>query len=117
MSKTQNKVKPEVQITLDKERTLKFDLNAMVTFEEATGKSLMKGQLKSEDMGPRDVRVLLWACLLHEDETLTERQVGSWITVDNLMAVVEKLNEAFEVAMPESEGKQTVPLVRKRQRG
>lgn len=117
MSKTLNKANPGVTITLDKERVLKLDLNAMVTFEEATGKSLMGGTFKSKDMTPRDLRAMLWACLIHEDEALTEQQVGSWITVSNLMEVTGKLNEAFEVAMPESEGKQPVPLAKKPRRG
>lgn len=109
----ENKANPGVKISLDKERTLKLDLNAMVAFEEVTGKSLMKGTFKSKDMTPRDLRVMLWACLLHEDEELTEKQVGSWVTVGNLMEVTGKLNEAFEVAMPEGESKKSAPLAKK----
>ena len=115
--KVKIKTNPGVKITLDKERTLKLDLNAMVSFEEATGKSLMSGTFKSSKMTPRQLRAMLWACLKHEDADLTEEQVGSWITVSNLMEVTGKLNEAFEVAMPEGEGKQTVPLVKKSRRG
>ena len=107
------KVKPEVKITLDKERTLRFDLNAMVEFEEVTGKSLLSGKFKSGKMTPRDLRVMLWACLMHEDESLTEKQVGSWVTVHNMKEISDKLNEAFEVAMPESEAKEEAPLVGK----
>lgn len=116
-TKEKNKVNPGVKITLDKERTLKLDLNAMVSFEEATGVSLMRGTFKSSKMSPRELRAMLWACLLHEDEALTEQQVGSWITVGNLMEITGKLNEAFEVSMPESEGKQPVPLAKKPRRG
>lgn len=113
-----NKVNPGVKIALNgKERTLKLDLNAMVAFEEATGKSLMSGTFKSSKMSPKELRAMLWACLIHEDEALTPQQVGSWITVGNLMEVTGKLNEAFEVAMPEGEGKKTSPLAAKRQRG
>jgi len=108
--RVRNKAKPGVKITLDKERTLKLDLNAMAAFEEATGKSLMDGKFHGSNMTPKDLRAMLWACLLHEDETVTEKQVGSWVTVTNLMEVTGKLNEAFEVDMPESEGKETVPL-------
>ena len=106
--KVKNKARPGVKITLDKVRTLKLDLNAMSSFTEATGKRLET--LQGDNMSPGDLRAMLWACLLHEDDSLTEKQVGSWVTVSNMMEVVGKLNEAFEVAMPESEDKETVPL-------
>ena len=108
--KVANKAKPEVKIVLDKERTLLFDLNAMVAFEEATGRSLMDGTLDSSNMSTRDLRAMLWACLTHEDDALTEKQVGSWITPDNMLEVASKLNEAFVVAMPESGDKEAAPL-------
>lgn len=111
--KVTNKAKPGVKIILDKERTLKLDLNAMVAFEEASGKNLLDGSFQSSSMSPKDLRTMLWACLVHEDDALTEKQVGSWITVSNMVEIASKLNEAFEVAMPESEGKEgkkPVPL-------
>ncbi len=111
-SKNKIQVRPAVKINLDKERTLKLDLNAMVAFEEVTGHNLMKGQFKSDDMTPKDLRAILWACLLHEDENLTEKQVGSWITAENMEEIAEHLNESFELAMPQSEGK-NVPLAKK----
>lgn len=115
--KEKNKTKPGVKITLDKVRTLKLDLNAMAAFEEATGKSLTDGSFKSRNMSPKNLRAMLWACLVHEDDTLTEQQVGSMVTVSNIMEIAGKLNEAFEVAMPESGDKQTVPLAKKPRRG
>lgn len=110
--KTLNRAKPEVKVFLDKERTLKLDLNAMVAFEEAAGKSFAEGSFERGEMSPRDLRAILWACLLHEDDALTLKQAGSWVTAGNMMEVASKLNEAFEVALPESEGKETVPLVK-----
>jgi hypothetical protein len=115
--KEKNKARPEVKITLDKERTLRFDLNAMVAFEDATGKSLMDGTFDSAMMSIRDLRAMLWACLLHEDDALTEKNVGSLIIPDNMLDVAAKLNEAFEVAMPESEGKEAPPLAKTPQSG
>lgn len=116
-AKVVSKAKPGVKITLDKERTLKLDLNAMVAFEEATGKSFAEGSFARGEMSPRDLRAILWACLIHEDEALTLKQAGSWVTASNMVEVAAKLNEAFEVALPESEGKQAVPLVANRPRG
>lgn len=108
--KVKNKANPGVKITLDKERTLKLDLNAMAAFEEATGKSLMDGSFQSSNMSIRDVRAMLWACLIHEDDALTEKQVGSWVNMSNMLEVASKLNEAFEVAVPEGKGGETGPL-------
>lgn len=105
-----NKARPKVKIILDKERTLKLDLNAMASFEEATGINLMDGSFQAGRMSSKSLRAMLWACLVHEDETLTEKQVGSWVTVDNMLEVASKLNEAFEVAMPKGEGKKGIPL-------
>lgn len=114
---TTNKVRPGVKITLDKERTLFLDLNAMIAFEEAAGKRFQDASLQKGKMSPRDLRAMLWACLIHEDDALTEKQVGSWITAGNMVEITSKLNEAFEASMPKSEGKQTVPLARRPQRG
>jgi len=109
-----NKVRPGVKITLDKERTLKLDLNAMIAFEEATGKKFVDGSFGRGKMSPKDLRAMLWACLIHEDDVLTERQAGSLVTPSNMMEVVVKLNKAFEAAMPEkSEGEEIAPLVKK----
>lgn len=113
--KVKNKAKPLVKVTLDKERTLKFDLNSMVAFEEATGKSLMDETFDSEDMSTKDLRAMLWACLLPEDDTLTEKQVGSFLTPDNMLEIISKLGETFDVAMPG--GKEAGPLVGKPPRG
>lgn len=45
-------------------------------------------------------RTLLWAGLLHDDETLTERQVGGLVTMENLSAVMDGVSAALMEAMP-----------------
>ena len=104
-----NKAKPVIKIMLDKERTLKLDLNAMVAFEEAIGRSLFDFG-KGEKLDARCLRALLWACLLHEDETLTEKQVGAWISTDNMAAIDAKLEEVSSASMPEPKAGQDSPL-------
>lgn len=101
------KIKPAVTIDLDKERHLLLDLNAMITFQETTGKNLFSaqtGESLSKEMSPADLRALLWACLLHEDEKLTLKQVGSWIHTGNMMEIANKLAETWNKAMPENTG-------------
>lgn len=94
------------KITLDKERNLLLDLNAMAAFEETAGKSLMNGAGLKE-MGMRDFRALLWACLIHEDESLTIKQVGSLVHAGNLVEISGAIEQAFTKAMPEPEGDQS----------
>jgi len=101
------KVLPFVPIELDKPRNLCLDLNAMVLFEEATGKSLFdKGTLNS--MKAKDTRALLWACLKREDPNLTLEDVGKMIDSSNIAEVSQKLMEALAVAIPEKSDR---PLV------
>jgi len=104
-----SKTKPNVSIKLDKVRHLRLDLNAMSAYEEATGKSMFKG-IDLENMGATELRALLWACLIHEDEKLTLKQVGSFITTENMNEVSTNIAAAFSDAMPDSDGKQKDPL-------
>jgi hypothetical protein len=103
-----SKTNPGIKIVLDKERTLLLDLNAMVSYEEVTGKSLFNADDKS--MGARELRAYLWACLIHEDESLTLKQVGSWINTDNMAEVAQRLTEARNEAVPETTGETAGPL-------
>lgn len=96
----ENKAKPEIKITLDKERTLSFDLNAMVRFEQQTGKNILKTKTFNE-LNATDLRVLLWACLKGEDLELKQDQVGSMIHYGNFVYIEEKLSELWDISMPE----------------
>lgn len=96
------KAKPAVPITFDKERHLLLDLNAMVSFQEATGKNLFSDELL-KDLSPIDLRALLWACLIHEDDSLTLKQVGAWIHTGNMKEIAGKLTTAWSEAIPEGE--------------
>ena len=51
-----------VTINLDKERHLKFTFGGMKKFEEATGKSFLKGQVDVHNMDVNDVIAFLWSC-------------------------------------------------------
>ncbi len=97
-----------VTIQLDRERHLQFDLNAMATFEELTGKSLFKGG-SSGDMTAKDCRALLYAGLKHEDKDLTLEQVGAMITLDNMPDIAEVLAKAWTKANEEGTGPLSEP--------
>ena len=63
-----------VLLHLDKERKLRFDINALADWEEVTGKSLAR--ITSGAIGLSLMRSLLWAGLKHEDRSLTIDRVG-----------------------------------------
>ncbi len=107
-------VNPSVPIMLDKERHLLFDLNAMAAIEEATGKSIFEEKAIAGLLGgAKGMRLLLWACLLHEDEQLTPKQVAGWVNPGNLRDIAEKLAIAIKIALPEGDGKTNRPLTKK----
>lgn len=94
-------VRPKmVPIVLDKERHLKFDLNAFAEIEEQYGSvdeamdALEKGSIKA-------LRVVLWAGLIHEelDENgnpkVTPKEVGSLIDITSFAMLQKKLGEAM----------------------
>lgn len=82
-----------VSIQLDKQRNLRFDLNAMAAYEEATGKSAFS---IGDDINAKSIRALLWASLIHEDEELTIEQVGSMIHTGNMTDITNKINQLVQ---------------------
>ena len=91
-------------------RYLRFDLNAFAELEEEYGDietamtNLEKGSIKA-------LRAILWAGLLHEDSSLTPKQVGSWISIQDLPSLSGTLGEAIRTAMPvETEEGQAGPF-------
>jgi hypothetical protein len=107
-----------IPIMLDKQRHLKFDLNAFAEIEELYGSvdramdALEKGSIKA-------LRAMLWAGLIHEElddngnPTITPRQVGSLINVADLPMLTEKIGEAMNLDLGEDEeAKDKVPLAR-----
>ena len=83
----------DIIINLDKPRKLVFDLNAMASYEEVTGKSATK---LGENAGAIGLRALLWSCFIHEDETLTLKDVGKMINAENMNSIAEKLNAVIK---------------------
>ena len=93
-----------IPIELDKPRTLLFDLNAFAELEDKFG-SLDQAFQKMQQGSVKATRTLLWAGLLHEDEKLTERQVGAMISLTNVERIMEQITDALTAALPEDTGK------------
>lgn len=91
-----NKQRGFVTIELDKERKLRYTLNALAEIEERLGVPL--DELDKVTMGIKQLRVFLWAGLLHEDKNLTEIEVGDMVDFENLEYVNSKITEAFQAA-------------------
>jgi hypothetical protein len=94
-----DRAKPGIKITLDRERTLSFSLNAMIRFEEVTGRNLLSGSFRGTT-STKELRTLLWVCLLDEDEDLMEEEVGKLITINNITEITRMLNQMIEVSLP-----------------
>jgi hypothetical protein len=94
-----------IEIVLDKPRTLRFDLNAFAELEDSFGTidealgAMEKGSIKA-------LRAILWSGLIHEDENLTLRDVGSLITLADLPKLTEGINQAIVSAVPTVEGQE-----------
>lgn len=92
-----------VKIKLDKERELRFDMNAQVMFEDATGENTLDTAFWKKKMTAKTTRALIWACLVHEDPALTLTQVGRMLTPKNSELVSTALNRALTESSPEAE--------------
>lgn len=92
-----------VKVMLDKERTLKFDMNALCELEDS-GLGIDEIVTGLSERNFKKIRTILHAVLAHEeDETFTEKKVGSLVNMKNFEQVIEKLGDALMAAMPDSE--------------
>jgi hypothetical protein len=89
-----------IKIKLDKTRTLKFDLRAMSTFEQVTGKNFFF-DINWERIGAFDMQALIFSCLAHEDDNLTFDDVGDMINIDNMASIKEQLDQIMEENSPD----------------
>ncbi|MCL6453550.1 MAG: hypothetical protein K6T78_07970 [Alicyclobacillus sp.] len=85
-------------VELDKKRSLCYDLNAFAEIEERFG-SLTEALDHLKEF--KALRALLWIGLLHEDETLTERQVGATLTPAGVVSLAPVIADAIRAALPQ----------------
>ena len=90
-------MKKGVLIELDKPRTLRYGLNALVTIEEQIGKPLTG--LDFNNVSVKDLRAILYAGLFHEDNDLTPQKVADLVDEHSDIETVSiKLGEAMTLA-------------------
>lgn len=93
-----------VTLELDKPRTLRYGMNALVRIEELLGKTITK--LDLENISIKDLRTIVYAGLFHEDNTLNPEKVGDLIDEHSELGIVaEKLGEAMTLAFGKGNAK------------
>jgi len=113
---TEANLVPSVPIHLDRERHLKFDLNACCQIEKQTGKNYFT-LIAPGGLTATDLRAFLWAGLVHEDEELTVEAVGEMIRPGSIEHILEAIGKAVSESLPEPKemgmaegGRDPVPL-------
>lgn len=99
-------MKAGVTIQLDKPRTLRYGINALAKVEDLTGKPITA--LDLNNVGIKDLLVIIYAGLYHDDKTLTLEKVGDLIDeYSDINAIAAKVGEAFTEAFgKDSAGKE-----------
>ncbi|PFW43801.1 hypothetical protein [Priestia megaterium] len=94
MAKTANKERGESKLTLgEKEFTLRYDLNALVELEDKLGVPL--SEMGNIQITIKNVRSMLWAGVIHQEPEITEREVGSYVGMENMEEVQKAISTAF----------------------
>ncbi len=106
-------MKQGVTIELDKPRTLRYGMNALIKIEELTGKNLTK--LDLDNISAKDLRTIVYAGLFHEDKDLTPEKCADLIDeYSDITTVAGKLGEAMTLAFGAQPGNpQAVEAARK----
>lgn len=93
-----------------KEWTLRFDMNAIAIIGERFDIKLRPGKIEDDlkALGEHPFplsapRTILWAGLLHADEDLAEKTVGSWVDFENVGEVLECFFAQLPGMSPEAE--------------
>lgn len=102
MSNLSNVRRAPIKIILSdgKERELVYTLNSFACLEDKYGN--VEDAMKAMESGSiKAVRSILWAGLVDQDPDLTEITLGSLIRMEDLPAIVDKLNAAMMMDLPE----------------
>lgn len=85
----------------DKEYELKFNMNTFCELEEVYG-DLNKAFDDLQNMKVKAIRALIFAAVKVEDETVTLKDVGEKLGINDLERLGIAINEALTTAMPEA---------------
>jgi len=85
----------------DKEYELRYDFNAFIEIEEALKTNI--ANLGNVVVGLRNIRVLIWAGILHQYPDIKESDIGRLMKITELKYYQDKFFEAFKLAIPTSD--------------
>lgn len=101
---------PEITIMLDRPRTLRMDFAALEAAEERLTELAGHPVSMFEIMGSgddlqrlRNLRVLIWGLLRHEDPDLSDAEVGRWLHFGNIGAVFDAIVRLKAGSLPDPE--------------
>lgn len=83
-----------IEVQLDKTRHLRYTLGSFAYLEETYGdidtafNAMEKGSMTA-------IIDIIYAGLIHEDDTLTKKQVSHMIDMDNMNDIVEQITKAM----------------------
>lgn len=101
-----NKVRPSVNIELDKTRKMVMDFNALAEMEDVLGESALDGSIFTQEKlsKAKYLRAILYGCLKSEDESMTLEQAGQLLTIANLQDVVTAISKLMNMSVGVEEG-------------
>lgn len=89
--------KKYVPIELDKTRNLRYGMVALMKIEEKINKPISK--INFEEVTTKDMAVIIWAGLVHEDKTLTPDKVAELIDeYSDLNSAAQIMGKALQEA-------------------
>jgi hypothetical protein len=89
---------PTVSLLLDRPRILCLDFNALAYIERVTGENVLKSEFW-QDISATRLITLVHACLLREDPTVMELDVGGMIHSGNMDRVLKAVMKLYEITV------------------
>ena len=86
----------------DNEYELKFDMNTFCELEEVYG-DINQAFEDLQNRKIKAIRALIYSAIKAEDESVTLKEVGKMLTLNDMERLGTAINEALSVAMPEIE--------------
>lgn len=87
----------------DKEYEFKFDMNTFCELEEVYG-DINQAFDDLQNRKVKALRALIYSAIKAEDESVTLKEVGKMITLNDMERLGMAINEALNIAMPEVTG-------------
>lgn len=97
---------PALSIKLDRERSIRFDMAALMALDEVCKFNVLAAGALS-NLSPTRIRDLVWAAQLHTEKPLTREKVSKYLPTDmeKLTKIIGDLVEALNYAFTKDTAK------------